>query len=131
MVIDHACHKHQEYDCKQYFYYTIVYKLIILILGQSTMRQDFASPSPHLQQTNQVVTFKFSDVIEVMIEIMIICTGSLSISEFPVFTMYAEKICLQSACNKPWSFETVNFMTNLGRVLKNDNILVFCHPEGS
>ena len=46
------------------------------------------------------------------------CTGSLSTSEFPVFTMYAEKICLESACNKPWSFETV-IMLNEGRCIKD------------
>ena len=83
------------------------------ITGPSTMRLDFVSPSPHLQQINQVMNMIFLDC-EFDQVIIIMCTGSLSTSEFPVFTMYAEKICLESACNKPWSFETV-IMLNEGR----------------
>jgi len=33
--------------------------------------------------------------------------GSLATSEFPVFTMYGERTCLQGACARPWSFELV------------------------
>ena len=80
--------------------------ITVLITGPSTMRLDFVSPSPHLQQINQVMNMIFLDC-EFDQVIIIMCTGSLSTSEFPVFTMYAEKICLESACNKPWSFETV------------------------
>ena len=39
---------------------------------------------------------------------------SLSVSEFPVFTMYAEKICLPTIssrhCNQAWAFEIVGFV---------------------
>jgi len=34
-------------------------------------------------------------------------TGALSSSQFPVFTLYAQKVCLSSHCEKAWDYERV------------------------
>ena len=37
---------------------------------------------------------------------------SLVVSEFPVFTMYAERICLAGHCGRAWSYEMVGRLAN-------------------
>ena len=34
-------------------------------------------------------------------------TGALSSSQFPVFTLYAQKVCLSSHCDRAWDYERV------------------------
>ncbi|KAJ4435998.1 hypothetical protein ANN_18622 [Periplaneta americana] len=34
-------------------------------------------------------------------------TGALTKSQFPVFTIFAQKTCIRASCSRPWVFEVV------------------------
>lgn len=38
--------------------------------------------------------------------------GALSSSQFPVFTLYAQKVCLSGHCDRAWDYERVSILDN-------------------
>ena len=67
---------------------------------------------------------------------MYLCAGGLTTSQFPVFTIYVQKLCLPSAtCSRAWTFESVEgFMIaqnikKRGRLPTRENCMALCRAE--
>ena len=67
---------------------------------------------------------------------MYLCAGGLTTSQFPVFTIYVQKLCLPSAtCRRAWTFESVEgFMIQQnikkrGRLPTRENCMAMCRAE--
>ena len=63
-------------------------------------------------------------------------SGGLTTSQFPVFTIYVQKLCLPSAtCSRAWTFESVEgFMIaqnikKRGRLPTRENCMALCRAE--
>lgn len=63
--------------------------------------------------------------------------GGLTASQFPVFTLYVQKTCLQGApsCDRAWTFEKVSgfamdkYAKKRGRVNNRQNCEMLCLAE--
>ena len=66
----------------------------------------------------------------------IIFSGGLTTSQFPVFTIYIQKLCLPSpTCRRAWTFESVEgfamdqYAKKRGRLPSRENCMALCRSE--
>ena len=66
----------------------------------------------------------------------IIIPGGLTTSQFPVFTIYIQKLCLPSpTCRRAWTFESVDgyamdqYAKKRGRLPSRENCMALCRSE--
>lgn len=63
--------------------------------------------------------------------------GGLTASQFPVFTLYVQKVCLEgaSSCDRAWTFEKVDgfaidkYARKQGKVSSRENCEMLCLVE--
>ena len=68
---------------------------------------DFLSEKP---LASDVLTLRSKYVVKIIISPFFYLSGALSPSQFPVFTLYAQKICVRasrSRCSRSWIFDRV------------------------